>query len=78
MRKPYSISLQVGGARDETAKTSWKKKRNNISIVDQTKFGNTSLGEGIITQDTTAGAKTIELASDGAYNSFNQRNMSVN
>ena len=47
MKKPYSISLQVG-ARDEAAKTSWKKKRGNITIVDQTRFGSTTItGDGI-------------------------------
>jgi hypothetical protein len=75
MRKPYSISLQVGGAREE-AKTSWKKKRGNLSIVE--KPGSVTLGEGLGATTDTEG-RSLELKnSDQAFQTFAHRNFSVN
>lgn len=72
--KPYSVSMAVG-AREEASKTSWKKKRGTIAIVDQHRFGSTTMntiGNGAETHDTTRGGRTLE------ENSMNNRNLSVN
>ena len=67
--------MQVPGQREEVAKTSWKKKRGTIQIVEQHKYGSTTLdaADGANTHDTTGGLKTIDVS-----NSFHNRNLSVN
>ena len=73
MIKPYSISLQVGGAREE-AKTSWNKKRGNLSIVG--KPGSVTLWEGLGATTDTEG-RSLEQRPE-AFQTFAHRNFSVN
>ena len=52
-----------------------------MTIVDQAKFGSTTLGDHLITHDTTEkGNRTLDInTSEDAYNnSFAARNLSVN
>jgi hypothetical protein len=73
--KQYSVSMQVPGQREEVAKTSWKKKRGTIQIVDQHKYGSNMLdgGDGAATHDTTNRMKTIDVGNS----SFHDRNLSI-
>ena len=71
--KPYANSMSIG-AREEASKTSWKKKRGTMAVVDQHRFGSTTMGNGAETHDTTnGGGRTLEVS-----NSFKNRNLSVN